>query len=168
MNCLRSLERWYRGFESHSRHGCLYCVRLFCVCVVLCVGRGLETGWSRVHGVLATVYRIKKLKKRPRPNKGPTARYPNFKWELPQVPFTERFEALSTSVMFQNIIQDELNALIMLFAFNLVSFIYILRHIHHPVNSDSCLNSIFVNLIIIGHFTSKLYFRFIFRCFTCT
>jgi hypothetical protein len=33
MNCLRSLERWDRGFESRSRHGCL-CVRLFCVCVV--------------------------------------------------------------------------------------------------------------------------------------
>jgi hypothetical protein len=29
MNCFRSLERWNRGFESHSRHGCLYCVRLF-------------------------------------------------------------------------------------------------------------------------------------------
>jgi hypothetical protein len=45
MNCLRSLEHWDRGFESHSRHGCL-CVRLFCVCVVLCVGSGLATGWS--------------------------------------------------------------------------------------------------------------------------
>jgi hypothetical protein len=37
------IERWDRGFESHSRHGCLY-VRLFCVCVVLCVGGGLATG----------------------------------------------------------------------------------------------------------------------------
>jgi hypothetical protein len=34
MNCLRSLERLDRRFESHSRHGCLY-VRLFCVCVLL-------------------------------------------------------------------------------------------------------------------------------------
>jgi hypothetical protein len=33
MNCLRSLERWDSGFESHSTHGSL---RLFCVCVVLC------------------------------------------------------------------------------------------------------------------------------------
>jgi hypothetical protein len=63
MNCLCSLERWARGFEYHSRHGCLYCVRLFCVCVVLCVGRGLATRWSPVQGVLPTVYRIKKLKK---------------------------------------------------------------------------------------------------------
>jgi hypothetical protein len=39
MNCLRSLERWDRGFQSHSSHGCL-CVRSFCVCVVLCVGSG--------------------------------------------------------------------------------------------------------------------------------
>jgi hypothetical protein len=45
------------------------CVRLFCVCVVLCLGRGLATGWFPVQGVLPTVYRIKKLKKRPRSNK---------------------------------------------------------------------------------------------------
>jgi hypothetical protein len=36
-------ERWDRGFESHSRHGCL-CVRLFSVYVVLCLGSGLATG----------------------------------------------------------------------------------------------------------------------------
>jgi hypothetical protein len=36
---------------------------------VLCVGSGLATGWSFVQGVLPTVYRIKKLKKRPRSNK---------------------------------------------------------------------------------------------------
>jgi hypothetical protein len=47
-------ERWDRGFESHSRHGCL-CVRLFCVCVVLRVGGRLATGWSPVQGVLPTV-----------------------------------------------------------------------------------------------------------------
>jgi hypothetical protein len=40
--------------------------RLFCVGVVLCVGRGLEMGWSPVQGVLPTVYGIKKLKKRRR------------------------------------------------------------------------------------------------------
>jgi hypothetical protein len=49
MNCLHPLKRWDRGFESHSRHGCL-CVRLFCVCVVLCAGSGLATGWSPVQG----------------------------------------------------------------------------------------------------------------------
>jgi hypothetical protein len=43
MNCLRSLESWDRGFESHSWHGC-QCVRLSCVSVVLRVGRGLATG----------------------------------------------------------------------------------------------------------------------------
>jgi hypothetical protein len=64
MNSLRSLEHWDRGFESRSRHGCL------CVFIVLCVGRSLETGLSPVQGVLLTVYRIKKLWKRPRPNKG--------------------------------------------------------------------------------------------------
>jgi hypothetical protein len=41
-NCLRPLERWDSGFESHSRHGCL-CVRFF---YVLCIGSRLATGWS--------------------------------------------------------------------------------------------------------------------------
>jgi hypothetical protein len=68
MNCLRSLEHWDRGFESHSMHGCLYFLRLFCVCVFLCVGRGHSTDWSPFRGVLTTVYGIKKLKKRPRSN----------------------------------------------------------------------------------------------------
>jgi hypothetical protein len=47
------------------------CMRLFCVCVVLCVDSGLATGWSLVQGVLPTVYRIKKLKKRPKSNGPP-------------------------------------------------------------------------------------------------
>jgi hypothetical protein len=34
------------------------CVRLFCVCVVLCVGSGLATGCSLVQGVLLTVYTL--------------------------------------------------------------------------------------------------------------
>jgi hypothetical protein len=41
INCLRSLEHWDHGFESHSRYGCL---RLFCVCV----SSGLATDWSTV------------------------------------------------------------------------------------------------------------------------
>jgi hypothetical protein len=34
MNCLRPLEHWDRGFESHSRHGCLcaFTLRLYSVC----------------------------------------------------------------------------------------------------------------------------------------
>jgi hypothetical protein len=55
---------------SNPTQGIDVCVRLFCICVVLCVGRGLATGWSPVKGVLPTVYRMKKLKKRPRSNKG--------------------------------------------------------------------------------------------------
>jgi hypothetical protein len=42
MNCLRSIEHWNHGFESHSRHGRL-CMRLFCLCVILCVGSGPVT-----------------------------------------------------------------------------------------------------------------------------
>jgi hypothetical protein len=38
------------------------CVRLFCICVVLCVGNGLSNGRSHAQGVQPTVYRIKKLK----------------------------------------------------------------------------------------------------------
>jgi hypothetical protein len=37
-------------------------VRLYYVCIVLCVGSGLWTGWSLVQGVLPIVYKIKKLK----------------------------------------------------------------------------------------------------------
>jgi hypothetical protein len=50
MNCFRSLGRWDRGFESHSGYG-----GLVCVCVVLCLGSGLATGWSSVQGVLPAV-----------------------------------------------------------------------------------------------------------------
>jgi hypothetical protein len=40
---------------SNSTQGIDVCVRLFCICVVLCVDRGLATGWSPVQGVLRTV-----------------------------------------------------------------------------------------------------------------
>jgi hypothetical protein len=46
------------------------CARLFCICVFLCVGSGLATGSSPVHGILPTSYRIKKLTEQPRSNKG--------------------------------------------------------------------------------------------------
>jgi hypothetical protein len=46
------------------------CAFILCLCCS-CVGRGLATGWSPVQGVLPIVYRIKKLKKCPSPNKGP-------------------------------------------------------------------------------------------------
>jgi hypothetical protein len=37
-------------------------VRLPCVCVVLCVGSGLASGWSPVQGVLLTVCRLRNWK----------------------------------------------------------------------------------------------------------
>jgi hypothetical protein len=37
-------------------------VCLFCVCVVLCVGSGLVTGWSAVQGVIPTVLRLRNWK----------------------------------------------------------------------------------------------------------
>jgi hypothetical protein len=46
--------RWNtRIVGSIPTRGMDVCVRLFCVCVVLCAGRGLATGWSPVQGVLA-------------------------------------------------------------------------------------------------------------------
>jgi hypothetical protein len=54
MNCLRFLERWDRGFESHSKHGCLYA---FILCFA-CASSGLSAGWPRAWGVLPSVYRI--------------------------------------------------------------------------------------------------------------
>jgi hypothetical protein len=53
MNSLRSLEHWDRGFESYSRHGCVFAfIVLLCSS---CVGSGLATGWSPVQGILPTV-----------------------------------------------------------------------------------------------------------------
>jgi hypothetical protein len=40
---------------SDPTQGMDVCVRLFCVCVVVCEGSGLATGWSPVQGVLPTV-----------------------------------------------------------------------------------------------------------------
>jgi hypothetical protein len=51
---------------SNPTQGMDVCVLLFYVCVVLYVGSGLETGWFPVQGISQTVYRIKKLKKRPK------------------------------------------------------------------------------------------------------
>jgi hypothetical protein len=44
---------------SNPTQGMDVCVRLFCVCVVLCVGSGLTTGRSPVEGVLPTVYKLR-------------------------------------------------------------------------------------------------------------
>jgi hypothetical protein len=43
------------------------CMRLFCVCVVLCLGSSLATSWSLVQGVLPTVKMITELNERPGP-----------------------------------------------------------------------------------------------------
>jgi hypothetical protein len=40
---------------SNRTQGMDVCMCLFCVCIVLCVGSGLATGWSSVHWVLPTV-----------------------------------------------------------------------------------------------------------------
>jgi hypothetical protein len=45
-------------------------VCVYSVCVVLCVGSGIATGWSPVQGVLPTLYNIKKLKSGQGPTKG--------------------------------------------------------------------------------------------------
>jgi hypothetical protein len=62
---------------SNLTRGMDVCLRLFCVFAVPCIGSGLATGWSPVQGVLPTVYRITKLKKRPGPNKGLYNRWMN-------------------------------------------------------------------------------------------
>jgi hypothetical protein len=48
---------------SNLTQGTDVCVRLICVCVVLCVGSGFSTGWSPVKRVLPTVCSIKNLGK---------------------------------------------------------------------------------------------------------
>jgi hypothetical protein len=62
--------RWKAGIMgSNPARGLDVCVCIYSVSVVLCVGSGLARGWSPVQGVLPHVYKIKKLKKRPRTNK---------------------------------------------------------------------------------------------------
>jgi hypothetical protein len=41
--------------DSNPTQGMEVCLRLFYVCVVLCLGSGLATGWSLVQGVLPSV-----------------------------------------------------------------------------------------------------------------
>jgi hypothetical protein len=36
MNCLPSIGTWDRGFEFHTRHGCLVCVCVYSVFVLSC------------------------------------------------------------------------------------------------------------------------------------
>jgi hypothetical protein len=55
---------------SNPTRGTHVCVRLFCVCVVMCVGRGLATDWSSVQGVLPTAYRLRNGKSGQGPTKG--------------------------------------------------------------------------------------------------
>jgi hypothetical protein len=35
MNCVRSLEHWDLGFESHSGYGCM-CAFILCLCCSVC------------------------------------------------------------------------------------------------------------------------------------
>jgi hypothetical protein len=58
MNCLRSLERWYRGFESHSRHEYLF-VFVLCSCWVAALGRAVAQAVSRWFPTAATRVRIR-------------------------------------------------------------------------------------------------------------
>jgi hypothetical protein len=46
------------------------CMRLFCVCVVLCVGSGLATGWSLAQGVIHSLKMITELNKEARAPNG--------------------------------------------------------------------------------------------------
>jgi hypothetical protein len=64
MQELPSLARTLESWDRIPLKVMDVCVRLFCVCVVLCVGSGPATGISPVQGVLPTVYRIKKLQKK--------------------------------------------------------------------------------------------------------
>jgi hypothetical protein len=67
MNCLRSLGRCDWGFESRSRHGCLVCMRLFCVCVFLCLRRPCDWLITRPRRTSICEKMITELNKRPRP-----------------------------------------------------------------------------------------------------
>jgi hypothetical protein len=59
---------WDRGFESHSRHGCLYsCEFILRFHFSVCRQRSCD-GLIPIQGVVPTVCKIKKLKRQPTPN----------------------------------------------------------------------------------------------------
>jgi hypothetical protein len=60
----QTLGSWVRIPLEAWMYVCVYSV-----CVVLCVGSGLSTGWSPIQGVLPTVNRITKLKSDQGPKK---------------------------------------------------------------------------------------------------
>jgi hypothetical protein len=55
------------GSKTLKAWMCGVCMRLLCVCVVLCFGRGLATDWSLVQGVLPSVENNYELNERPGP-----------------------------------------------------------------------------------------------------
>jgi hypothetical protein len=63
MNYLRQLKHWDRGFESHSRHGCL-------CAFILCLRCVLATGWSPIQGVLPAVMGLQHWKIAQGPTQG--------------------------------------------------------------------------------------------------
>jgi hypothetical protein len=65
---LSSLERCDRGFESHSRHGCL-CAFILCLCCYVCRKRPCDGLIPHLRIPNDCVW-VKKLKKRRRFNKG--------------------------------------------------------------------------------------------------
>jgi hypothetical protein len=75
----RCRSQWHElsslAWTLRSWVGITFRAWMFGVCVCVCaftlyVGTGLAPGWSHVQGVLPTVYRLEKLKKRPRAKKG--------------------------------------------------------------------------------------------------
>jgi hypothetical protein len=68
MNCLRSLGRWDRGFESHSKAWMFgVCVCVYSVCVILCLGSGLRRADHQSKESYRLLKMIKELNKRPGP-----------------------------------------------------------------------------------------------------
>jgi hypothetical protein len=72
MNCLCSPKHWDRGFESHSRHGCL-CAFILCLCCPVCRWRPCEWLIPRPRSPTDCV-EGQETEKRPSPTKGSTAR----------------------------------------------------------------------------------------------
>jgi hypothetical protein len=54
-------KAWMGSNPTRGMNVCIMCV--YSVCVALCVGRGLATGWSPVQGVLPTVNKDKETEK---------------------------------------------------------------------------------------------------------
>jgi hypothetical protein len=112
---------------SNPTGGMDVCVCVYSVCVVLCEGSGLATGWSPVHRVLPTVCRLRNWKSGQGPTKGSRA--------IERITFSSPNEGRRVEGL--NFGEFEI-ALFVSFFLSLCFSSYFLREIYKTVKYDPC------------------------------